>query len=258
MQLNYKQTGETGQPLIILHGVFGSLDNWLSISKILAEKGFKVYLIDQRNHGRSPHSDEFSFELLSADLHEFITLHEIKDPVLVGHSMGGKTVMKYAVTHPEVPAKIVVVDIAPKASVIDNDRILKGLNALDLPTIENRNEADRRLSEHVHSVAIRQFLLKNLYRKEDGTFDLRINLKVLTRDMQKIGEAITTASPVKIPALFMRGEKSDYVLDEDWDEIRRMFPSAVLDTIKEAGHWIHAEQPEAFLASLLKFLSDDD
>ncbi len=256
MQLHYKQIGDTGQPLIILHGVFGSLDNWLTLGRIISEKGFRVFLVDQRNHGRSPHSDEFSFAVLAADLDEFITAHQIESPVLVGHSMGGKTVLKYAVMHPEVPSAIVVVDIGPKKALIDNERILEGLNALDLPTLENRGEAENRLAAHVSSLAIRQFLLKNLYRKEDGAFGLRINLNVLTRDMQNIGEEVAADRPVEIPALFMRGEKSGYITDGDWANIRRQFPMAVLETIKDAGHWVHADQPQAFLASLLKFLTN--
>lgn len=257
MQLNFKQVGESGPAILILHGVFGSLDNWLTISKTLSEKGYQVYIIDQRNHGRSPHSDVFDFEALAADLNEFIVEHDLDSPILIGHSMGGKTVMKYTVTHPTSPSKIVVVDIGPKASVIDNDRILRGLNALDLKTLQNRGQADERLAEHVHSLSIRQFLLKNLYRKDDGSFDLRINLAVLTRDMAKIGEKIEMEHPVELPALFMRGEKSDYVLDSDWPDILRIFPSAVLDTIPDAGHWVQAEQPRAFVESLLKFLGNE-
>jgi esterase len=160
MQLNFKQIGETGKPLIILHGVFGFLDNWLTISKAIADYGFKVYLVDQRHHGRSPQEGPLNFPTLAADLKEFLEQQQITNPILVGHSMGGKTVMEYAVTYPGTFEKLVVVDIGPKAYPIHHSKILKGLNAIPVDTIENRNQADEILSEYEPLLPVRQFLLK--------------------------------------------------------------------------------------------------
>jgi esterase len=254
MVLNYKKIGESGQPLLILHGLFGSLDNWLTLSKYIADLGFTVYLLDQRNHGRSGHDAGFSYQYLAADLKEFIDEHQLLNPILLGHSMGGKTVMQYAVTYPGTFEKLVVVDIAPKAYPVHHTDILEGLNAVPLLQLEGRNDADEVFSRYESNAAVRQFLLKNLYRTDEGTFAWRFNLPVLTSQIEQVGVPISAAEPVTAPALFMRGEKSNYVLDSDWENIQEIFPNAGLDTIAGAGHWIHAEQPKAFVESLVKFL----
>lgn len=255
MQLNYKKIGETGKPLVILHGVFGFLDNWLTIGKTISEQGFIVYLVDQRHHGRSPHEGALDFPTLAKDLKEFIDQQHLASPVLIGHSMGGKTVMEYAVNYPDTFEKLVVVDIGPKQYPIHHTRLLQGLNALPVEEIENRQQADDILSAYEPILSVRQFLLKNLYRKDEGGFDWRFNLPVLTRDMANVGAPIRTTKPVETSALFIRGEKSDYILDEDWDGILKIFPNAKLETITNAGHWIQAEQPKAFVACLLAYLN---
>jgi len=255
MQLNYKKIGETGKPLVILHGVFGFLDNWLTIGKTISEQGFVVYLVDQRHHGRSPHEGSLDFPTLAADLKEFLSQQNLENPILLGHSMGGKTVMEYAVNNPDTFEKLVVVDIAPKQYPIHHTKLLKGLNALPVEEIETRQQADDFLSTYEPILAVRQFLLKNLYRKEEGGFDWRFNLPVLTSDMGKVGAEITASNPVETSTLFIRGSKSDYILDEDWDTILKIFPNAQLDTIENAGHWVQAEQPKAFVEHLLNFLN---
>ena len=255
MQLNYKKIGETGKPLVILHGVFGFLDNWLTIGKTISEQGFIVYLVDQRHHGRSPHEGSLDFPTLAADLKEFLSQQNLDNPILLGHSMGGKTVMEYAVNNPDTFEKMVVVDIAPKQYPVHHTKLLKGLNALPVEEIENRQQADDFLSTYEPILAVRQFLLKNLYRKEEGGFDWRFNLPVLTSDMGKVGAEITASNPVETSTLFIRGSKSDYILDEDWDTILKIFPNAQLDTIENAGHWVQAEQPKAFVEHLLNFLN---
>jgi esterase len=255
MILNFKKIGEKGQPVIILHGVFGSLDNWLTIGKIISDKGFVIYLLDQRNHGRSPHEAPLDYPNMSADLDEFIKEHSIVNPILVGHSMGGKTVMQYAVEHPNAFIKMVVVDIAPKKYPIHHQKLLQGLNTIDTEQIQNRNEADQLLSAFEPVVAVRQFLLKNLYRKEEGGFGWRFNLPVLSTDMHKVGHEISKLTTVDKPALFMRGGNSNYVLDEDWKDILDIFPQATLETIPNSGHWVQAEQPKAFVDTLLHFIN---
>jgi len=254
MQLNFKKIGESGKPLVILHGVFGFLDNWLTIGKTISEQGYIVYLVDQRHHGRSSHEGSLDFPTLAADLKEFLEQQNLESPLLLGHSMGGKTVMEYAVNNPDTFEKLVVVDIGPKQYPMHHTKILKGLNALPVEEIENRQQADDFLSTYEPILAVRQFLLKNLYRKEEGGFDWRFNLPVLTRDMAKVGAAIRTTKPVETATLFMRGDKSDYILDEDWEDILKIFPNAKLDTIANAGHWVQAEQPKTFVGDLLAFL----
>ncbi|WP_031525612.1 alpha/beta fold hydrolase [Dyadobacter crusticola] len=256
MQLNFKQVGEHGKPVIILHGVFGLLDNWSGISKTIAEQGYRVYLVDQRNHGRSPHAGPLDFPTFAADLKEFIEEHSLENPILIGHSMGGKTVMQYAVTYPGTYEGLVVVDIGPKGYPIHHARILEGLNAIPVDQIESRNEADEILSEYEPILAVRQFLLKNLYRKDEGGFAWRFNLPLLTTDMSNVGEEIRYESPIQGPVLFIRGEKSNYIQDGDFAGIQEMFPEARFETIADAGHWVQAEKPQEFVAAVTRFFDE--
>ncbi|WP_138477807.1 alpha/beta fold hydrolase [Dyadobacter bucti] len=256
MQLNYKKIGESGKTLIILHGVFGFLDNWLTISKTIADQGYQLYLVDQRNHGRSPHEAPLDFPTLAEDLQEFLQQQNISNPILLGHSMGGKTVMEYAVTYPGTFEKLVIVDIGPKAYPIHHSKILQGLNAIPIDKIESRNEADEILSQYEPILSVRQFLLKNLYRKDEGGFGWRFNLPVLTSDMSKVGSEVKSSEEIKVPVLFIRGEKSNYILDEDLEGILSIFPNARVETIQNAGHWVQAEQPKIFVETLLKFLEE--
>ncbi|GAA4401834.1 alpha/beta fold hydrolase [Nibrella viscosa] len=260
MKLYYRTVGEAGIPIIILHGLFGSSDNWLTISKTIADQGYRVILPDQRNHGRSPRSNDFDYQSMAADLKELIDDLELDQPILVGHSMGGKTVMQYAMNfrNDGTPGKfshLVVVDIAPKFYPVHHSDILKGLNAINLASLKSRNEADAVLSSHEPSVGVRQFLLKNLYRNEQGQFDWRINLPVIERKIHGIGEELTNPRIVTEPTLFIRGSESSYVLDDDIPAIRRIFPNARIATIAGAGHWVQAEKPDAFVEELFNFLA---
>lgn len=254
MLLNFKKIGETGKPLIILHGVFGFLDNWLTIGKTISELGYQVYLVDQRNHGRSPHDGGLDYTTFANDLKEFLDQQKIVNPILLGHSMGGKTVMEYAVTFPGTYEKLVIADIGPKAYPIHHTKILKGLNAVPINEIESRQQADDVLAGYEPLLPVRQFLLKNLYRKEEGGFGWRFNLPLLSSEMANVGREIVSEQPVEVPVLFMRGDQSDYILDQDWDGILKIFPQAQLVTIENSGHWIQAEQPKAFVKSLSDFL----
>ena len=250
MKLNYKKYGE-GQPLIIVHGLFGSLDNWQTLGKKFAEH-FEVYLVDQRNHGHSPHSEEMNYQLMSDDLHELITDLNLSDVVLVGHSMGGKAVMTYATQHAEFLDKLVVVDIAPKEYPLHHDRILEGLNALDLSVVNTRGKADAILATYVSDISIRQFLLKNLYWIEKGQLAWRINIPVLTERMEDI---LATTPPVRVetPTLFIRGEKSNYITEADYQDIYNQFLNSEIETIYNVGHWAHAENPLEFYNLLMEF-----
>jgi esterase len=254
MNLNFKKIGETGPAIVILHGVFGFLDNWLTVGKAISDQGYQVYLVDQRNHGRSPHEGELNYETFAKDLKEFLDQQNLKNPVLLGHSMGGKTVMEYAVRYPNTFDKLVVADIGPKAYPIHHRKIIQGLNQIPVAEIETRQQADDILAEYEPILAVRQFLLKNLYRKDEGGFGWRFNLPLLTTDMANVGAAIVATEAVETHVLFMRGDRSDYILDEDWEGILKIFPNAKLDTIENSGHWIQAEQPKSFIKSLLDFL----
>jgi pimeloyl-ACP methyl ester carboxylesterase len=250
MELYFNKIGE-GQPLIILHGLFGSSDNWQSHGKKLAEY-FEVYLVDQRNHGRSEWSDDFSYEIMAEDLRELIEKESIEDFILMGHSMGGKTAMHYAQKYPDGLEKLVIVDMGIKSYPIHHDSILEGLKSLDLSKISARSEADEALSKHIDNFAIRQFLLKNLYWKEKGQLAWRINIPVLEKELGKIvGEL--PEKEVMIETLFMRGGQSNYILEKDYDSIRKVFPLAAFHNIEKAGHWIHAETPKEFINEVLGF-----
>ncbi len=257
MELNYKTFGE-GQPLVILHGLFGSSDNWLTLGRKLAEQ-YKVYLVDQRNHGRSPWSNEWDYQLMAEDLLEFIQTHKLDNFILLGHSMGGKTAMNYAARYyPSKIEKLVVVDIAPKSYPIHHDTIVAGLRSLDLSQINSRKEADDQLAKKVEEVGVRQFLLKNLYRPKtegsDKKFAWRINLPVIGDNLDKMSMGLPDNFEFDGPTLFIRGLRSNYIKDEDNTLIQQYFPNAVIRSIAEAGHWVHAEKPQVFLETLLEFI----
>jgi len=248
MKLFFRKFGE-GEPLIILHGVFGSSDNWLTIAKRLSEKN-TVFIVDARNHGLSPHSDEFNFDVMSADLFELIVDNNIINPILIGHSMGGKTVMTFENLYPDKAKKIVVVDIGPKAYPVHHTKIFEALFSINLNEIHSRQDADQKLSNLITYNPTKQFLLKNLYRKTDSEFGWRFNLQSLHNNIENIGISQLNNSPSLKPALFIRGEKSNYILDEDWNGIIKLFPQAVLCTVSEAGHWVHADNPDGFIRCL--------
>ncbi|SOD97517.1 alpha/beta fold hydrolase [Spirosoma fluviale] len=254
MKLFFRQTGETGPAIVILHGLFGSSDNWLTNSKTIAAQGYRVFLVDQRNHGQSPRADDQDYQHMAADLHEFLTDQQLDQPILVGHSMGGKTVMQYAMLYPGTFAKLVVVDIAPKFYPIHHAELIRGLKAINLLGIKSRTEADDVLQAYEPIVPVRQFLLKNLYRNEEGVFDWRINIPVIERELHGIGEELTNPSIVTAPTLFIRGSESPYIIDEDIPAIKRIFPNAQIETIAGAGHWVQAEKPVEFVDALIKFI----
>lgn len=250
MELSYKKYGE-GRPFIILHGLFGSSDNWHTHGKKLAEY-FEVYIIDQRNHGDSGWSDDFNYDIMAEDLHEFVTTHNLKEFILMGHSMGGKTAMRFAQMYPEEIDKLIVVDMGIKEYPITHDRIIEGLKAIDLKATKTRKEADQKLSEYIKVKTIRQFLLKNLERESTGGFSWKVNLKILDEKLPEIVKALPSQETL-IDTLFISGGQSEYILPEDKDAIRKAFPLASFYTIERAGHWIHAEAPEEFMEEILSF-----
>lgn len=257
MKLNYKKSGY-GKPLFILHGLLGMLDNWQSIGKILSQF-YEVFLIDARNHGHSPHSEYFNYDIMAEDLLEFYYDQNALSPnknlgevYIIGHSMGGKTAMKFAQRFPEKVEKLIVVDISPGEYPVQHDIIFDALQAVDLTIIKSRNEAEAVLAKYISEKQILQFLLKNLYWKEPGKLAWRFNLEVITKSAERMLEAITFGIFNK-PALFIKGERSDYIKEEDMKLIRKFFPDSVIKTIPGSGHWIHADQPGLFVEEVVNF-----
>lgn len=242
----------TGKPLIILHGLLGSLDNWHTLSSRFGQH-FTVYAIDQRNHGRSPHSDEMSYEAMAEDLLAFIHGQDLSSVALIGHSMGGKTAMEFALRHPALTRALIVVDIAPRDYAPHHDHIFEALSALDLRQFRSRAAIDEALSARISSGAVRQFLMKNLTRNQDDTFRWKMNLKALLNHYDELNRRIVSSAPYDGPVLFLRGRQSDYIADSDEAGIRALFPKAEIRSL-DSGHWIHAERPHELFAIVMDFL----
>lgn len=253
MKLFYRKFGQ-GQPFIILHGLFGQSDNWNTLAKQFSEQGFEVYTVDQRNHGLSPHSSTWDYPAMSADLAELIADNGLRNCILLGHSMGGKTAMQFALEHPELLDKLIIADMAPRYYPPHHQSVLLGLEAVDFKHTKTRKEAETILSQHIDDFGTKQFLLKNIFWKEDGEMDWRFNLKVISEEIENVGRAIQADHSCDVPTLFIRGEKSDYVQETDLLIIREIFPRSYVETIADAGHWIHAEKPAAFFKSVMDFI----
>ena len=250
-ELYYRELGE-GNPLIILHGLFGASDNWLTLGRRYAEN-HKVYLVDQRNHGQSFHDDEFSYEVMATDLERFMTSHGIEEADIIGHSMGGKTAMVFATTWPQRVKKLIVADIGPQSYPLHHTTILKALFSVDLQNLTSRKEADEKLGELIPEMGIRQFLLKNLMRTPEG-FGWKINLPVIAAKIEQIGKGLNQNTSYDQPTLFIRGGRSDYIRDSDLNLIHSIFSNSKVETLKEAGHWLHAEKPQEFFDITTQFL----
>lgn len=252
MKLHFRTLGE-GRPFVILHGLFGTSDNWQTLGRRFSET-HKVYLVDMRNHGRTDHSHEFDYHLMADDIKEFIQSENLQEPIVMGHSMGGKAAMLFAIQNPNLLSELVVVDIAPKSYSPHHDEIIAGLKSIDLANLKSRNEADEQLRAYVPEADTRLFLLKNLYRKEDNTFAWRVNIQAVEENIDKLGNEIPLTTTFAKPTLFIRGGKSRYIKPEDTEKIINSFPAAKIETIEEAGHWVHAEAPDKFYDIVMGFL----
>jgi esterase len=251
MKLFHREAGQ-GPPLVLLHGIFGSSDNWFTQAKLLSEN-YHTYSLDLRNHGQSPHDEVFDYPSMAADVLQFIDDNSIHDPVLIGHSMGGKVAMNLAVAHPERLQKLIVVDIAPKPYNMTHYVILDGLKAVPVERITSRKEADEALAGFVDEPDVRQFLLKNLQRKAEGGFKWKLNLPVIAANIENIGLDLQFEGKFEKPTLFVRGFRSNYVKEEDFDRIREVFPAAEMKTL-DAGHWVPAEKPKEFVDLVSEWL----
>lgn len=268
MKLFFRKLGK-GDPIIILHGLYGSSDNWYSAGRILAEK-HTVYTVDQRNHGNSPHHPEHNYRVLSEDLKEFILEHSIGKPVILGHSMGGKAALAFGVKYPEMVKKMIVVDISPmgysyqsvSSESTSHERIIRALQSIDPERLSSREEADRLMQKTIAPAGIRQFLLKNLKCCVDRKYFWALNIQALASNLPDIFSGIIPESlPGNIgipqfPLLFIKGEYSVHIRKKDEEAIRYYFPWAEILMIPEAGHWVHVEQPDAFISAVRSFIGD--
>ncbi|WP_414000110.1 alpha/beta fold hydrolase [Flavobacterium sp. W1B] len=250
----YSKIEGSGQPLLILHGFLGMSDNWKTLGTQFAADGFEVHLLDLRNHGRSFHSEEFSYELLAQDVFEYCQANNLDKVDIIGHSMGGKTAMLFATKHPEMVNKLIVADIGPKFYPQHHQIILAGLNAVDFAKKPSRSEVEEILSQYIIDFGTRQFLMKGLYWKEPGQLAFRFNLEVFNKKMDEIGVALPADLVFNKHTLFIRGGNSNYILDDDIQNIKQHFPDSALETIPNAGHWLHAENPVLFHQMVFSFL----
>jgi len=251
MILFNRQYGE-GEPLIILHGLFGQSDNLTTVAKALGVD-FHVYVMDQRNHGQSGHDDTFNYKSMVDDLAETLNALKLEKIHLLGHSMGGKTAMLFTVNYPERILSLSVADIGPRYYSQHHQEIIDGLNSLKLDELESRSDAESKLLKYIPEIGTRQFLLKNLYRNESQKFAWRFNLPVISREIENVGEEIIN-EPVSIPTLFYSGSNSSYIKEADHEKIKSIFPLAEFKVMKDAGHWLHAENPEEFVKTIRGFI----
>ncbi len=245
-----------GHPLVIIHGFLGMSDNWKSFGSLYTNEGFQVHMIDLRNHGKSFHSDDFNYSVMTIDLFEYCQHYDITTISIIGHSMGGKVAMLFATTYPEMVEKLIVADIGPKYYAPHHDDIIAGLNAVDFSAKPDRTQVEEILYPFIPDFGTRQFLMKNLYWVEPGQLAFRFNLPVFNAKIEVIGEALPQGKHFDKPTLFIRGGNSKYILDTDLPEIKIHFPNFELATIPNVGHWLHAENPKLFFEETARFLRD--
>jgi pimeloyl-ACP methyl ester carboxylesterase len=251
MKLFFREAGQ-GEPLIILHGLFGSSDNWFTLSKVFAAH-YRVFTVDQRNHGQSPHTSDHDYKLLTEDLEEFIKEQNLQKPIILGHSMGGKTAMNFAIKNAADTGKLIVVDIMPKTYPLHHDHILDGMKSINLAALTSRAEAETILQPQIPESDVRQFLLKNLSRDEQKAFTWKINLPVLDANIAKMGEALQYEGQYSGPTLFIKGGRSNYYKPGDENTVKGLFPNVEWATI-DTGHWVQAEKPQEFADVVLNWL----
>ena len=255
MKLYSKIYGDGYEDLIIIHGLFGMSDNWNSLGKDFS-KYYKVHLVDLRNHGRSPHSEQFDYEVMCEDIIQYIEDHNINKPIILGHSLGGKVAMKLAFTYPQKIERLVVADIAPrKYSTAFHENLLMKLVKLELADFNTRKDLENHLSLYIEDLGTRLFLLKNLYRGDNKSYAWRFNLHVLLEKVSNIQDDSFVEGLCDVSTLFLRGGKSSYINNSDELLINNHFSDFNIVTIDEAGHWLHAEKPHQFFNEVIAFLS---
>jgi esterase len=253
ISLNHKIIGQ-GDPIVILHGLFGTLDNWATFGKRLDESGFMSVLVDQRDHGRSPHTDQFDYGHLATDLLRFSEENWIHKTILIGHSMGGKTGLKFVSEHADMVSKFICIDIGIKQYDHGHQDVFDALHAVDIDIVETRDQVQDILMSHLNDLGTVLFLMKNLSRRKEGGFEWKMNLPLLYRDYDNILSAIDFDSPCDIDTLFIRGGNSHYILDEDIPAIKAALPNSKIVTIPDAGHWVHVDKPIELFDQIIAFI----
>lgn len=262
--LKFRKSGH-GEPIVILHGLYGASDNWITIARKL-EQRFSVFIPDLRNHGHSPHTTSHTYQDMVDDLRQFFNDHHISHATVLGHSMGGKVAMMFAAEYPELVTGLIVADIAPKSynlserpykTVLEHELILGLMEELNLVAVSSRKEIDQFLSEKLYNPTLRQFLIKNIQRNKDDYFEWKINVPVLKHALVSITSGVSSEwfddrKPIlNYPVTFIRGLNSDYISDDDLPLIKSIYPDAKTIGIPDAGHWLHSEQPEKFVEAVL-------
>ena len=244
-----------GAPLVIIHGLFGMSDNWNTLGKRFAEK-FNVHIVDLRNHGRSFHSNDFSYNFMAEDIEKYIHSLNLDNPIIIGHSLGGKVGMNLALRSNIKFRKLIVVDIAPKKYSVDfYKNILEFLSSISIKEFSSRVQIDKLLSSEIKDFSVRQFLMKNLYRDTNKQFNWRFNIMVLKEKLYNISGVDFLDKKINIPTLFLSGARSNYINEDDKQLISNYFVNYQIYTIANSGHWIHAEQPELFYNSVISFIN---
>ena len=251
MRLNFQVHGD-GLPLILVHGLLGALDNWRSMSKRLATR-YRVYSVDLRNHGHSPHSEMMNYSVMAQDLSEFFNAHSIESAFILGHSLGGKIAMQLALESPARVDKLIVADMAPKSYLPVHRPLLVTLRQLNLGRLKSFVDAEAALAPAIGDAALRQFLIKNLERARDGSFHWRIALDSIIANYDELIKAIRSDNRFDKPVCFLRAGRSEYIEAGDLTLIREHFPCAELRTIADAGHWLHIEAPDEFFRIVTDF-----
>ena len=255
MDLFYREIGvPDGTPVVVLHGLLGSGANWQSVAREWFASGYRVLLVDLPNHGRSPRSAEISYPAMASELSGFFDRTGVERAILVGHSMGGKVAMQFALDYPDRAGQLVVVDIAPRAYADGHTALLEALRSLDVSAYGAREEVDEALRDRVPAVEERQFLLKNLAMQNGSGFSWLVDLDAIHSAYPNLLAAVEGDGPYMGPALFVRGEASGYVLDGDWLDIVRLFPAAEMETVPGAGHWTHVDAPDVVGEAIRTFL----
>lgn len=242
----YSKIEGQGKPLLILHGFLGMSDNWKTLGTKYAAAGFEVHMLDLRNHGRSFHADIFSYEAMVQDVYDYCTSNKISILDLIGHSMGGKVGMLFAMKYPDLLNKLVVADIAPRYYAPHHEQILAALNAVDFSTMPSRADVDAMMQKYIPDLGTRQFLMKNLYWATPDQLAFRFNLPVFNKTIEHIGQALEKDMVFEKPTLFLRGGNSNYITESDLADIKHHFPHAAVESIPNVGHWLHAENPAMF------------
>ncbi len=253
MKLSYRVYGE-GRPVLIFHGLFGMSDNWQIFARMLAEKGYQVITADLRNHGLSPHDEVHDYTSMAADVTELIADLNLQQPVVIGHSMGGKMALTLINSYLNLISKAIVIDIAPYQYPVHHREIIDTLLSIDLSKITRRSEAEKLMSDAIDDYRTRQFLLKNLHWKTSKQMYWRFNLKTLNEHIEEVGTATWPSVIIDTPVLFVKGSNSGYIEEARFSEIKNWYSNLQFVSIEGAGHWVHAEKPLELLNEVLKFM----